>query len=310
MVAKSKTGETAMASRALVLGGGGPVGIAWESGLLAGLAQAGVDLGGADFIMGTSAGSFVGMRLAFGAETATLADPIVAERATSPSSGARSAGAPGSAPADLAPLMRLMGEAQGGTRDPAEVRREIGAFALGAKTMSEDDFIASFGRTMAGLPADAWPPKAYACTAVDAETGAFRLWSGADGVGVGRAVASSCSVPGVYPPVTINGRRYIDGGMRSSTNADQATGYDKVVVVAVRLGSGTEISQQIAARLDKEIQVLRDSGADVTVIGPDAGSAAAMGVNLMDFRKRADAASAGVAQGQAEAASLKAFWAA
>jgi ABC-type sugar transport system substrate-binding protein len=57
-------------SRALVLGGGGPVGIAWECGLLAGLAQAGVDLGTADFILGTSAGSFVGARLAMGAEAA------------------------------------------------------------------------------------------------------------------------------------------------------------------------------------------------------------------------------------------------
>jgi NTE family protein len=307
MVAKSKTGETAMASRALVLGGGGPVGIAWESGLLAGLAKAGVDLGTADFTMGTSAGAFVGMRLAFGAETATMADPILAERPPA-ASGAGNAGPPGSAPADLAPLIRLMGEAQGGARDPAEVRREIGAFALGARTMSEDDFIASFGRTMAGLPADVWPPKAYACTAVDALTGEFRLWTGADGIGVGRAVASSCSVPGVYPPVTINGRRYIDGGMRSSLNADQATGYDKVVVVAVRLGAGTEVSQQIAARLDKEIQVLKDGGAEVAVIGPDAGSAAAMGVNLMDFRRRADAARAGMAQGEAEAAALKAFW--
>jgi NTE family protein len=308
MVAKIKTGETAMASRALVLGGGGPVGIAWESGLLAGLAKAGVNLGDADFIMGTSAGSFVGMRLAFGAETATLADPILAERPPAAASGGRSAGAPNSAPADLAPLMRLMGEAQGGTRDSAEVRREIGAFALGAKTMSEDDFIASFGRTMAGLPQDAWPPKAYACTAVDALTGAFQLWTGADGIGVGRAVASSCSVPGVYPPVTIKGRRYIDGGMRSGTNADQATGHEKVVVVALRLGGGTEVGNRIAARLDEEMAALKAGGAEVRLVVPDEGSLAAMGVNLMDFRKRAGAAAAAVAQGEAQAASLKAFW--
>src|SRR5438045_1769616 len=84
-------------TRALVLGGGGPVGIAWESGLLAGLAQAGVDLGKADFIMGTSAGSFVGARLALGAETAKLAEPIVAD-AESPVRPMNRGGRP---PADL-----------------------------------------------------------------------------------------------------------------------------------------------------------------------------------------------------------------
>ncbi len=297
-----------MASRALVLGGGGPVGIAWESGLLAGLAKAGLDLGGADFIMGTSAGSFVGMRLAFGAETATMADPILAERPPQAPSSERAAGAAGGPPADLAPLMRLMGEAQGGTRDPAEVRREIGAFALAAPTMSEDDFIASFGRTMAGLPQDAWPPRAYAATAVDALTGAFQMWTGADGVGIGRAVASSCSVPGVYPPVTIKGRRYIDGGMRSSTNADQATGHEKVFVVALRLSAGSEVGDRIAARLDEEVRSLEAGGATVTLIVPDDGSRAAMGVNLMDFRKRADAAQAGLAQGADQAARLAMAW--
>lgn len=297
-----------MASRALVLGGGGPVGIAWESGLLAGLAKAGVDLGQADFIMGTSAGSFVGSRLAFGAETATLADPILAERPPA-ESGERAGGAAGGPPADLGPLMRLMGEAQGGARDPAEVRREIGAFALAAQTMSENDFIASFGRTFAGLPTDVWPPRNYACTAVDAETGAFQLWTRESGVGVGRAVASSCSVPGIYPPVTINGRRYIDGGMRSSTNADMATGHDLVVVIAVRLAAGGEVGARIAARLDGEVQALKDGGATVLVVGPHAASQAAMGVNLMDFRKRADAARAGLVQGAAEAAELAAAWA-
>src|SRR5258706_4947908 len=81
-------------TRALVLGGGGPVGIAWESGLVAGLAQAGVDLGRADFTMGTSAGSFVGARLALGADPRTLADPIVADRIPGGGKGPAGAAAP------------------------------------------------------------------------------------------------------------------------------------------------------------------------------------------------------------------------
>lgn len=290
-----------MGTLALVLGGGGPVGIAWESGLLAGLAQAGVDLGKADFIMGTSAGSFVGARLALGAETAGLAAPILADAARA-EQAPRPTGGGGRPPADLSKLMTLMAEVQGGQRDPDEVRRDIGAFALAAETMDEDAFIASFGKSFASLPDDAWPERGYACTAVDAETGAFEFWTGDSGVGVVRAVASSCSVPGVYPPVTLKGRRYIDGGMRSGANADMAKGYDQVVIVAVRVAALARMSSQ----LDAEVAALTAAGSKVTVLAPDAASQAAMGANLMDFRRRADAARAGLAQGAAEAKALAA----
>jgi NTE family protein len=293
-------------TRALVLGGGGPVGIAWESGLIAGLAQAGADLGQADFTLGTSAGSFVGARLALGADPRTLADPILAEPE-------RTAAAPRTGgdrpPADLSKLMTLMGEAQGGLRNPAEVRAEIGAWALAAPTMDEAAFIESFGRSFASLPQDAWPERGFACTAVDAETGGFQLWTKESGVGVARAVASSCSVPGVYPPVTLKGRRYIDGGMRSATNADMAVGHETVVVIALRVGAGAgTLGDRIAARFEEEIQILKDGGGTVVTITPDEASLAAFGVNLMDFRRRPDAARAGLAQGAAYAADLKAYW--
>ncbi|WP_340647495.1 patatin-like phospholipase family protein, partial [Phenylobacterium sp.] len=292
-------------------GGGGPVGIAWESGLIAGLAQGGVDLGKADFIMGTSAGSFVGARLALGSEAATLADPILVEPplASRPEGQAKPT-LPG-APTDLSVLVKMMAEAQAGVRDAQEVRAEIGAFALAAQTPDEATFIKSFGHSFAGLPDDAWPERGFACSAVDALTGEFKMWTKDSGVGVTRAVASSCSVPGIYPPVTLNGRRYIDGGMRSTINADQALGYDLVVVVQVRGGATAgAAAEAVAARVEAELDVLRQGGAKVVLIGPDAGSQAAMGLNLMDFRKRAEAARAGLAQGLAQAASLKAAWAA
>ncbi len=293
-------------TRALVLGGGGPVGIAWESGLIAGLARGGVDLGKADFTMGTSAGSFVGARLAMGADPVTLADPILAE-------AERTAAAPrdsGSrAPADLSKLMDLMAETRSGRRNPAEVRAEIGAFALAAETPGEAEFIASFGRTFADLPETAWPERGFACTAVDALDGAFRMWTKQSGVGVTRAVASSCSVPGVYPPVTLAGRRYIDGGMRSPTNADMAAGYDLVVVVALRLGAAAGAAAGgIEAQFDQEIESLKEGGATVVVLTPDDASVEAFGPNLMDFRRRAGAARAGLVQGEGHAAELKEFW--
>lgn len=301
-------------SRALVLGGGGPVGIAWEAGLIAGLAEGGVDLAEADFIMGTSAGSFVGSQLAMGRKAGDMAGAILAE-AERQRSAAQIATPPGResgerpAAPNLMPLMRMMQEAAAGTRDPTEVRQEIGAFALGAKTVDEATFIQSFGRQLSGDQAEGWPQKRYACTAVDAETGEFVVWDNDSKVGLARAVASSCSVPGVYPPITINGRRYIDGGMRSGTNADIAKGHDLVVLVALRIG-GADAAQaeRQKAVLDREIKALTDDGAKVELVTPDSASQAAFGANLMDSRVRPAAAKAGLEQGRALAAQLKAVW--
>ena len=293
-------------SRALVLGGGGPVGIAWECGLIAGLARHGVDLGAADFILGTSAGAFVGARLAMGDAAAGLVEPILAEaeRAPPPASDA-----PKAAPPDLSFLMTKLVEAQSSLRNPAEVRAEIGQWALAAQTLGEADFIRSFGRSFAGLAEDYWPERGFACTAVDAETGGFQLWTGDSGVGVVRAVASSCSVPGVYPPVTLKGRRYIDGGMRSATNADLAIGHALVVLAALRLdGAAGGAGERLAAKLDEEIALLRDGGAEVVLITPDDASQQSFGPNLMDFRRRPDAARAGLAQGESLAAEIATRW--
>jgi NTE family protein len=304
-------------SRALVLGGGGPVGIAWEAGLIAGLLERGVDLSEADFIMGTSAGSFVGSQLAMGRSAADMAAAIVAEAerhksaadiAKPPATASASTSERPAAP-NLMPLMRMMQEASAGTRDPKEVRREIGAFALGASTVDEATFIKSFGRQLSGEQADGWPQKAYACTAVDAETGEFVVWNNDSKVGLARAVASSCSVPGVYPPITINGRRYIDGGMRSGTNADVAKGHARVVLVALRIGGPDPAqAERQKAILDREIKALTDEGAKVELVTPDAPSQTAFGANLMDARVRPAAAKAGLDQGRALAATLEQFW--
>jgi NTE family protein len=289
-------------TRALVLGGGGPVGIAWETGLLAGLAESGVNLADADLIVGTSAGSAVGAQLAMGRQPQQMYAALSADAGNARPGPTRQNPGPAGAAPNLMPLMELMQKAAAGEVAPEEVRKEIGAFALNAKTMSEADFIATFGRMLAS--ADSWPSRKYTCTAVDALTGEFRTWGNEDGVPLSRAVASSCSVPGIYPPITINGRRYIDGGMRSPTNADIAKGYDQVALVVVTTGAPGPMAETSKKRFDAEVAALKESGSKVTVIAPDAGSVEAFGVNLMDFTRRAGAAEAGLAQGRAAAAGV------
>jgi NTE family protein len=297
-------------TRALVLSGGGPVGIAWEAGLAAGLAKGGVDLAAADFILGTSAGAFVGSQLAMGRLAADMAKAILAEadrpRAAPPpvdGQPAEERAAP-----NLGRLFVLMQQARAGVRDPQEVRREIGAFALAAQTVDEDTFIRGFGRSLSQEQADSWPQRGYACTAVDAETGEFVIWNADAKVGLARAVASSCSVPGVFPPITINGRRYIDGGMRSGSNADLAEGHDLVLVVGIRTAADPAASERMRAPLEAEVETLRQGGARVELVLPDDASVAAFGVNLMDGKVRPAACAAGMAQGRTLAGELKQVW--
>jgi NTE family protein len=292
-------------TRALVLGGGGPVGIAWEAGLLAGLAEGGVKLADADFIMGTSAGSVVGALISMGRSAGDIAGPIIAEadrpRDIPGQVAENRTGAP-----NMMVLFQKMQEAASGQRDPQEVRKEIGAFSLEAQTVDEEAFIGGFGRQLAQA-GSGWPGHGYACTAVDTATGEFVVWNEAAKVPLSRAVASSCSVPGVFPAITIDGKRYMDGGMRSATNADLAKGHDLTVIVAVRIGAG-EMAERMMAPLQREIQVLKDAGGKVELITPDDASAEAFGGNLMNPKHRPAAAKAGLEQGRALAETLKAAW--
>src|SRR5581483_6788906 len=113
--------------------------------------------------------------------------------------------------------------------DPVEARRRVGAAARAAATGDEQAHITR----IAGLlpPVAGWPPRRLLVTAVDTESGELIVWQAGSGAPLDRAVASSCAVPGAYPPVTINGRRYMDGGVRSTTNADLAAGATALIVL-------------------------------------------------------------------------------
>jgi NTE family protein len=275
---------------ALVLGGGGITGIAWEIGLLAGLADAGVDLTGADLVVGTSAGSVVGAQLTGGAE---LADMY--ERQLEPPAQEKVARMTRSLLAQYGwALLRSR-------RNDVQFRRRVGALALAAEkaglTPTEQERLDVIGSR---LVATDWPQRPLIITAVDAETGEFHRFDRDSGVPLLQAVAASCAVPGVYPPVTIDGRRYVDGGMRSAANADLAQGYDRLVVLApVPRGVGP------IASVDAQVTGLVSR---VAVVSPDQASRTAIGRNVLDPAARAPSARAGRAQAASVAVRVGDAW--
>ncbi len=188
------------ASRALVLGGGGALGIAWEVGLLAGFAEGGVVFTDADLIVGTSAGSVVGAHLALGMDPADALNSVAAFGATLDAEQVKVASQA---------LLDAMANAAA-SASPEQGLHDLGRLAVEATTIDEEHFLG----LLAQLDGKAWPRR-FACTAIDVETGTRQVWDAGSGVPLQRAVASSCSVPFILPPVTIDNRRYMDGGLRS-----------------------------------------------------------------------------------------------
>jgi NTE family protein len=268
----------------LVLGGGGVAGVAWITGLLAGLVQAGQDVTGADLIIGTSAGAAAAAQVASGLPLSELY-----ERQVDPAKQAREI----SADVDLAQVGAEFAAMLSGTGTAHEALARIGAYALAADTVPEARRRAVIESR---LPDHAWPDRAILLVAVDAESGATRVFDRDSGADLVDAVAASCAVPGVWPPVTIDGRRYIDGGVRSADNADLALGSEQVVIVSP-LGYDSPLPSPVPLR--EVVAQLRADGAQVTVISPDAASSAAIGVNPLDPATRVPAAQAGLAQGRA-----------
>jgi len=277
-----------MPGRALVLGGGGITGIAWEIGLLGGLAAEDVDLTSADLVVGTSAGSDVGAQITSG----TPLEELYAAQLAGYGIEVASHMGRGLLLGYAVNLVR--------GRDPVRFRQRIGRMALRAKTMPATERLAVIASR---LPSPDWPARALQVTAVDADTGEFQVFDRDSGVPLIDAVAASCAVPGVYPPIGIGSRHYVDGGTRSATNADLAVGCERVVILApIKAGFGPLIG------VDAFVAQLR-GGSRVVSVSPDAAASAAIGRNALDPARRAPSAEAGRSQAGAVVEAVRAVWA-
>ena len=268
-----------MADSAVVLGPGGPVGTAWLAGLAAGLRHEGVDLGAADLIVGTSAGAIVGAILASDGDPGRLAALLPA-------------------PADLGGGVRTdpdaLAEVLATLSDPAlergEALRWVGRLALTASTGGQELAIARM-RFLVGVAE--WPDRPLLIPSVDAETGEPAIWDRHGAASLPQAVAASTAFPATAPPITIDGRRYIDGALRAGTNADLA-GDARVLIVAEPMahvyGTGSTAG----------------GAEEVVRLVPDADAIEAFGPDITDLTAWVPAYQAGVRQAPSAAERIRA----
>ena len=296
----------AAGGRALVLGGGGAAGNAWEIGVIAGLVDAGLDVTEADLIIGTSAGSTAAAQISSATEPAALLASILAA-APQPRTGPVGSDGIRAANRAAADLLEKTSGIIAAAEDAADMRRRMGAAAL-----ETDAVPGSPGQTQrratvaARLPSQRWPQRPMLIVAVDAHTGEPVVFDRHSGVELVDAVTASCAGPGV-PPHGIGDNRYIDGGYRSNENADLAAGYGRVLVLSP-LGGRSRAPLEWGIHLAAQVDELRARGSRVETIFPDSNSRNAFGVNLMDLSTRPPAARAGYNQGRARAEQLTEFW--
>jgi NTE family protein len=293
----------------LVLGGGGILGEAWMSALLAGLEDAtGFDGRECSGYVGTSAGSIVASALAAGIDSrarlgALPEQPAVADddtQATSP----------------LARTLELVADASGVVTGPLAAvglrSTEVGGALLRraalARVPDGRRSLAHLRRELERAGAE-WDGRLLV-SAVEVETGRRVMFGepGAPAVPVGTAVEASCAIPGVFRPVVAHGRHYVDGGVWSPTSLDRAPAQrgDAVLCLnptgsmrpgrAAPFGGLGLVSRSLAA---VEALALERRGVHVTTVSPDAASLTAMGPNLMDPAPRRQVIEAGLAQGLA-----------
>jgi NTE family protein len=298
---------------ALVLGGGGTLGEAWMSSLLAGLDEAdSFDARSCACYVGTSAGSIVAASLAAGIAPDARLGELTPAAAMAPNEDERRATAlrqafgtaaelAGAAAAPFAPLA-FASTARGGALLRRAALRRV---PTGRRSLAE------LGRMVdqAGVRFDG----RLRVAALELDSGR-RVVFGAPGApesSVSLAVQASCAIPGVFEPVRIDGHTYVDGGAWSPTNMDAAqAGRGDLVLCLNPTGSLRPAPGALAGAIGplsrgaaaSEALVLRARGASVRTVNPDAASVAAFGGNLMDHSRRRATIEAGLAQGRRLAA--------
>jgi NTE family protein len=255
--------------------------------VLTSLYDAGIDLLDVGLMVGTSVGATAAVELTTG-DPHRMAEHILADEP-------RERNSPPAADA----FVQMLAQAIGRHSEARAILAEIGALALktaGAPTDKMREIV------LGSLRVREWPEQRLLIPAVDAGTGELTVFTSED-VSLLDAMCASCALPGVWTPFALGGRHYIDGSTRSSTNADLAAGYDRVLVVAPVNG----IRGIPGASFDESLEPVRARG-EAFLIKPDQTSKQAMGRDIFDMSRRVPAMRAGLVQGESVATAVKDFW--
>jgi len=284
-----------------VLGAGGAVGHAFHAGVLAALFDmTGWDARNAEIVVGTSAGSLVGAFVRAGVSGTDLAARVT--DTTMSDEGRRLIERAVAATQHLPPIPSRPPRRRG-----VPAMSAPGAFARAALrpwTARPAALVAAAfpaGRVSTEIVARGlrplfarWPNRPLWVNAVDLQTSRRVTFGRPDApvAAVADAVAASCAIPGFFAPVSINGVRYVDGGVHSPTNADLVArlGLDLVVIsspMSVAGGTLRLAPDQPARRfarltLAREAARVRHHGTAVLTFQPTADDLAVMGFNAMD----------------------------
>jgi NTE family protein len=275
-----------------VLAGGGLAGIGWATGILRGIADEAPETAKAlldlDVLVGTSAGSTVAAQLGSG-----LGLDVLFDRQTAPSSTELN---PDVGIDEITELFVTAMLTPNTTS--AEKLQKIGAVALSTRTVTE-----AVRRNVIAqrLPSQDWPDRVLRISAIDTATGELVAFDRTSGVGLVDAVAASCAVPAVWPPVTIGEHRYMDGGVGSSVNMALADDCDVAVVV---VPSSRSTPSPFGGGAAEEVDTFGGSAFGVFA---DDESIAAFGPNPLDPACRKPSALAGREQGRRIAAAVTDF---
>lgn len=273
----------------LVLGAGGITGIAWLAGAVRALQEhTGWAASSADILAGTSAGAIVATVLAAGQDPCDLVvygeEPQTLKAAIARAVRDRAA-EPRTVPLPVSLRLGLSGLVNPNTR------RLSGFLPTGV--VSGDEIR---GLTHAAA-SQGWPKRCELwLNACDAQSGRHVIFGrrGTPEVPLADAVVASCAVPSYYRPVSIGGRRYVDGGVRSLTNADLLAGEGCDTVLVLSPFSSTQRGPLIdsalfgvprraaAIQTAREIARLQQAGSRVLSIQPTSADIKAMGLNPME----------------------------
>jgi len=291
-------------ARALVIGGGGSTGNAWDIGVIAGLFDTGLDVTNADLIVGTSAGSTAAAQIT-GATPTELVAAIV-------DAGSQPSAAPDRRRVPFRPVvnhLERMNAIIAAAENAADMRRRLGAATLEMDAASDGSWQTRWRAIVAArLPSQHWPERTMLITAIDADTADPVVFDRHSGVDLADAVAASCSNGFGVPPYRIDGHSYLDGGYRSNAeNADLAAGYERVLVLSPFSGRSLQ-PLGWGMHLATQVDGLRAGGSRVETIFPDSDSEHMFGANATDLSLRPAAARAGYHQGEALAEQLSGFW--